>query len=701
MTRSPIASRRIVTLSFAWLFVGTALLTGLWGEPAETRGELNVPGANDREVTRAVAALMRTYHLSRHPLDGEIADRAVTQFLKGLDPWKLYFFQSDVDKIQAQRDELVRQIRLGDITLGYEVYKTFLKRVDERLKLAEEFLQTPQDFTVDESMIADPDLTKYARNEAEAREMWRKRIKYDLLVLKDAGKKPADASQPPKDPKKEEDPVVRLRRRYQSFAKRMHQTDNDELLEMYLTALTTSYDPHSTYMSPSTVKNFDIIMSLHLEGIGAQLQFEDGYTVVNKIIPGGAAAKDGRLKAEDRIVGVGQGLDGDIVDVVDMKLSDVVEKIRGARGTIVRLEVIPFGSAEKKTYDITRAQIELRDSEARGEVIEENRGGRKYRVGVIDLPSFYMDMEGARMNRPDYKSTTRDVSKLLDDFRAKQVDAVILDLRHNGGGSLTEAISLTGLFVDQGPIVQVKDKDARTQQYNDMEAGTRWDGPLVVLTSKFSASASEIFAGAIQDYERGLIVGDKSTHGKGTVQSLLNLGERLFQIPNPPEMGALKVTMQQFYRPNGDSTQNRGVQADVVLPSLTNELDVGEADLDYAVAFDRIKEVAFNKLHMVDRAVVDRLNRQSQERQKSSTDFQKVLRNIARYHEQKAKKQVTLNEAKFLAEREELNVEKEQEKSFDDLNNPNRPVVDRNYYFNEALAITLDYMDQMKVAAAN
>ncbi|MGH7134498.1 MAG: S41 family peptidase, partial [Pirellulales bacterium] len=373
--------------------------------------------------------------------------------------------------------------------------------------------------------------------------LWRKRIKYDLLALKAASEKndskakksgqdnqgadkddssgtpPKSAA--PKSPADEEDPVHRLTRRYHSFAKRMHQTDHQELLEMYLTSMTTAYDPHSTYMSPKNLENFKIQMRLDLEGIGASLMFDDGYTVVKELIQGGAADKEGHLKPEDRIVGVGQGEEGLIVDTMDMKLSDVVDMIRGSRGTTVRLEVIPAGKHERVIYSIVRDKIALTDSEARGRVIEQERGGQKYLIGVIDLPSFYMDMEGAGRGLPEFKSTERDVARILRDFRSKGVDAVVLDLSRNGGGSLTEAISVTGLFIDQGPIVQVKDKDGNVQAYDDPEQGTEWDGPLVVLASKFSASASEIFAGAIQDYRRGIIVGDKTTHGKGTVQSLL------------------------------------------------------------------------------------------------------------------------------------------------------------------------------------
>jgi carboxyl-terminal processing protease len=560
-----------------------------------------------------------------------------------------------------------------------------MQRIDERVKLVDELLAEAPDYTVDEELVIDPDKLQFPKSDAEVRDAWRKRIKYDLLVLKAEkieGKEATD----------------KLARRYHSFAKRMHQTDSDKLLEMYLTALTTAYDPHTTYMSPSTLKNFDIAMKLKLDGIGAALQFVDGYTVVSKVIPGGAADKDGRLKPEDKVIAVGQGTDGESVDVVDMNLDDVVKLIRGKRGSIVRLKVIPAGATEPKEYAITRAEIELKDSEARSDIKEWGKkpDGSPYKVGIINLPSFYMDMGGARNGNEEFKSTTRDVARLLKDFNDKGVDICVVDLRNNGGGSLTESINLTGLFIDTGPVVQVKDADGRVQHYDDMERGMMWSGPLVVLTNKFSASASEIFAGAIQDYKRGLVVGDTSTHGKGTVQSLLDLGRQLFRIEQSPELGALKITMQQFYRPNGDSTQNRGVLADIELPSLTSQLDVGESSLDHALAFDKVEQAPYKPVNQVSGAMVEELKKRSAVRRGKSEDFAKELKKIASYNEQKNRKRVFLKEDKFLADRAELNAEKEEEKNFEELNDPNRPVFKDDFYNNEALNISIDYLNMLK-----
>jgi len=656
--------------------------------PAKSPAELPGPSTEDRRITLAVTNYMRDGHITRHELNDEIAERLMVNFLKTLDAQKAYFYQSDVDTFERQTHDLDDNIRRGNVEFAFEVFKVYLQRLDERVTWVDKLLVTPFDFTVDEEYIRDPEAAEYAKTPEEGQDLWRRKIKYDLLAMKATEKLEGQEARD------------KLSRRYHGMQKRMHQMKHHDLLEWYLTAMTTAYDPHSTYMSPTTKENFEIQMRLNLQGIGAQLQYDDGYTIINKIIPGGAADKDGRLKKKDRIVGVGQGAGGAIEDVVDLSLNETVERIRGQKGTIVRLQVIPFGSTEKQVYDVTRAQIELKESEARSEIIEQDRDGKKFKVGFISLPSFYMDMEGARLGLANFKSTTRDVQAILETFRRERVDAVVLDLRFNGGGSLTEAINLTGLFIDEGPIVQVKDKDGNRQPYNDLDRGTAWDGPLVVLVNKFSASASEIFAGAIQDYNRGLIVGDPQTHGKGTVQSLLDLGRQLFPIPNAPSLGALKITMQQFYRPNGDSTQNLGVQSDVVLPSITAELEVGESDLDHALPFDRIDAAPFRKVNDVDRPTIDRLRALSRERCLTSSDFQKVTARALRYRENKNRETMPLNEEKFMAL---YNADKEGgdlENEIEDEMKDDRPVVKKDFYFDETMNVTYDFVNRKNLPAA-
>lgn len=686
----PISRNVLMAVTVCGVIVGGLAFVGPQPSPAQVAKEK----ANHRHVAFVVTSLLKKEHLSRRPIDDMISKRAFEMFMDQLDPLKVFFLQSDFDEFSVYETRIDDFVKGGDISVAYKILDRFLERVDQRTGEVDELLALDHDFTIDESLSTDPDTMQFATTAEEARELWRKRIKYELLVRMTEDMTLEEAKE-------------KVARRYKSLAKRRHQTDSDELLEMFLTAVTSSFDPHTTYMSPSSHENFQINMKLNLEGIGAALKGEDGYTIITKIIPGGAADKQGDLKAEDRIVSVGQGHNGEMAEVVDMKLNDVVKMIRGHAGTVVRLGVTDATGGETAYIEITRARIELTDSEARSEIVEEGQAadGSAMKIGVIDLPSFYMDMAGARMGKPNYKSTTRDVRRILNEFTAKGVDVVVLDLRRNGGGSLTEAINLTGLFIDTGPVVQVKDADGVVQHYDDLERGMAWDGPLVVLTSKFSASASEILAGAVQDYRRGLVVGDDSTHGKGTVQSLLDLGSQLFRVPDPPNLGALKITMQQFYRPNGDSTQKRGVLADVPLPSLTSQMDVGEADLDYAIEFDRVNAAKFDRLNLVNSELLNELKARSKSRREKSEDFQKLARNIRRYKEQKDRKFVTLNEAQFKKEREELDADEEEEKQFEEqMDYTVRPVVDRNYYFNEILNIAVDYvrlLEQQRLAVVN
>ncbi len=399
MTRSMIVAARRHWLGATLIVLALSGLCTL-STGAPLRADPVAPTARDRQIALTVASLLRRDHLLKHPIDDEMSQRCLKSFLKMLDPMKLYFTQADVDEFMKHENDLDDWLRQGNVSYAYTIFAVFLRRIDERVKLVDELLATPHDFTLDEEMLIDRKLAQYAKDDAEVRDRWRKRIKFDLLMLKSD-----------KDKIEGQAAVDKLTRRYHSFEKRMHQTDGEELLEMYLTAMTTAFDPHTSYMSPRTLENFEIMMRLNLEGIGAALKSEDGYTIVDKIIPGGAAEKEGHLKVEDRIVGVGQGLDGPIEDVVDMKLSDVVDKIRGKKGTIVRLEVTSGKAGQRKIVQITRAKIDLKDSEAQSKIfpVGKKPSGLPYQIGVIDLPSFYMDMNGAKLGLPDYRSTTRDV----------------------------------------------------------------------------------------------------------------------------------------------------------------------------------------------------------------------------------------------------------------------------------------------------
>ncbi len=639
------------------------------------------PSERDKRVARMIAALMPRNHISAQGLNDTISERALERFIDSLDPMKLYFYQSDIDEFSKSATMIDDMVRNGDLSLAYEIFGRFIQRVDERVAVALKLLDGEFKFNTDETIVIDPDSAQFAKTPEEARDRWRRQIKYAILDLKDEGKEGKEA-------------LDQLRRRYSRYARRWRQTDSDDLLEMYLTSVTTAYDPHSTYMSPGTLDDFQIQMSLNLEGIGAQLREKDGNTTVTRVIPGGAASKHGKLKPDDQIVSVGQGEDGEMVDIVEMPLTDVVDLIRGKAGTVVRLGVRPGGVGNVEEFKIVRARIELEESAARGEVIEHELPGSasKLKIGYINLPSFYLDMESARQDKRDFRSSTRDVRRILFDFQQKGVDGVVLDLSKNGGGSLTEAINLTGLFIDRGPVVQVKNSDGSVQQYADEESGTAWNGPLVVVTTKFSASASEIFAGAIQDYGRGIVVGDPATHGKGTVQTLMDLGRQLF-AHNRTNYGALKVTLQQFYLPDGESTQREGVAADIILPSITSKMDIAEGDLKYALEHDTVNAAKHDIYSMVPADLLGNLRKRSAQRVEQDSEFQDLIRRIDTYIEQKEQNAISLEENAFMARRKELNAQKEEEEEHLETQLSDEVIYDDNYYNREVLNITHDYIE--------
>ena len=636
--------------------------------------------AKDANVARYVSKLLPKKHVSGRKVDDQISSRALDTYLKMLDPMKLYFLQEDIDSFERYRNQIDDLVLRGDISPAYTIFTKYLYRVGERVQVAQSLIAQDLDLNEVDSITIDPKSTTYAKSIEESNERWKKQIKLSILDLKDEGKTIEESRE-------------LLSRRYSRYTKRWAQTDHDELLELYLTSITMGYDPHTTYMSPGSLNDFQIMMRLNLEGIGAALQDKDGYTVVSNVIPGGAADKDGRLKKDDYIVSVGQGDVSEMVDIVESPLKQVVDQIRGKAGTTVRLGVKKGGVGEVEVYQITRAQVELEESAARGQVIEHplpNAAGT-LKVGYINLPSFYLDMDGARNNTSDFRSSTRDVAKILDGFRRDNVDGVVLDLSRNGGGSLTEAISLTGLFIDKGPVVQVKDANGTVSPYDDEDSSVAWNGPLVVMTSKFSASASEILAGAIKDYKRGLVVGDPTTHGKGTVQTLMDLGRELFNRDSE-NLGALKVTLQQFYLPDGDSTQRSGVAADVILPSISADMDVSEADLDFALAHDRVKRADHRVYNMVPGNLITTLRENSIERVAKDTEFMELMRRRELYVRAKSEKTLSLKEDEFMARRKEMDAQKEAEKEELESEKTTDVVFRDTYYNREAVNVTSDYV---------
>ena len=620
----------------------------------------------------------------------------LAKFIKDLDSQKLYYLKSDIDGFARYRDQLDDLLKVGNINFAHEAFKTYLQRLDERLAVAHMLIDAPHDFSIDESMIIDGDQLTWSVDTKELNERWRKRVKYELLSLQ-LDKVASDEAR------------KRLHKRYETLKRNAHDMDENEILEMFLSSVAHCFDPHSSYMSPSTVEDFQIQMRLSLQGIGAALRSEDGVTTVASIVPGGAADKDGRLKVGDKIVGVGQE-DGDFQDVIEMKLNRVVRLIRGERGTKVRLKILK-DAGQTSMIELVRQTVELKSSEVKGEIIPTGdrlgSAGPKWRIGVINIPSFYRDFSGAQQGKDDFKSTARDVAKVLSEFKEKGgVDAVIVDLRMNGGGALSEAVEVTGLFIDQGPVVQVKEPNGKVKTHDDDETGVAYAGPLMVVCNRLSASASEIFAAAIKDYGRGIVVGDKTTHGKGTVQNVMPVTNQMFRLtPGGRDRGSVKLTINQFYRVNGDSTQNRGVESDVVLPSLIDHMDLGESFLDNALAFDHINPTPHAQLKYASPQIITALKANSQQRVAAEPKFQQTLKDIDRYLARKNRKSVSLNEETLRAERDDDKAAKEVEKEEEEHETKadTAPVFAKTEYNDELLHVASDYVSLLKAqkTAAN
>lgn len=635
-------------------------------------------------VTAQIVARMITQrHISHAEVDDQVSQKLFKRYLKALDPQKLYFTKNDVDSLAKYSTVLDDQIKDGDVDFAFSAFRMYQKRLKERLDYVGKLIDADHDFAAEEEMLIDADDRDWAATASEIADRWRKRVKYELLSLKLDGTDIAEAR-------------TRLHKRYHNLQNLMDQTEPNEVLEIYLSSLTHTLDPHSSYMSPDTLEDFQIAMELKLEGIGAALRSEDGYTIVASIVDGGAAAKDGRLKVNDKIIAVDSRATGEWEDVVEMKLKHVVRKIRGDKGTKVRLQV-KTESGDVDVYELTRQEIKLAESEVKGQIIEGDRiNGRPERIGVINIPSFYRDFRSAQLGL-DFKSTRKDVEKVLRQFEdAGGVDVVVVDLRYNGGGALSEAIEVSGLFISEGPVVQVLEQDGSVTEHTDDDERIQCRQPLVVLCNRLSASASEIFAGAIKDYKRGIVIGDSTTHGKGTVQNVMNVsrGMRLFGSQN---YGALKLTINKFYRVNGDSTQSRGVLSDIVLPSFLEHRDIGESALDNAMEFDRIRPAKHRiSSGYVTPQILSSLKKKSANRVAANDDFQELAEDIDRFLERKNRKKVSLKEsvlkaelAEAKAEAEEAEKEAEEQAGTADKDE----IFPKHYYNEEVLQIALDYLN--------
>ncbi|HEX4266254.1 MAG TPA: carboxy terminal-processing peptidase [Steroidobacteraceae bacterium] len=568
-----------LTILCALVLAGTdaALRASARAAPILPPGAL-APTDDQRAIARKIGRILEETHYSRQVIDAGFSRQVYQHYLEGLDPEHCYFLASDAQEFSVYQDKFDDMIHTGDVDPGFLIFDRFKQRNRERMEYAISLLTSQPDWNTTASYDFDRDHAAWPATEAEMDQLWKKRVTNDVLAMLLAGKtwpQAADA----------------LRKRYQTVIQRVDQVKSEDVFEDLMNAYARTYDPHTTYFSPVNSEEYRIQMSLNYEGIGASLQLIDNYVTVMNVIPGGPAAVSGALKANDRITGVGQGPAGPVTDVEGWRLDDVVQLIRGKAGTAVRLQVLPAGAApgsKERTLQFVRNKVTLKAQEAQSSLKTVTDHGRTYKIGVITVPSFYEDIAAENAGDQNYRSTTRDVLRLLEKLEDQHIDGLVLDLRDNGGGYLPEATALTGLFIPHGPVVQLRDRSGAIEVLDDPEPGPAYNGPLAVLVNRFSASASEIFAGAIQDYHRGVIIG-QNTFGKGTVQNLVPLD----RWSDEPVDGQLTVTIGKFYRVTGESTQHRGVVPDVMLPSPIDPKEVGEADQPDSLPWDRISGVPF------------------------------------------------------------------------------------------------------------
>ena len=617
------------------------------------------------KIARVVGFLLSSTHYKRTPLNDDISRAFLKKYMESLDYSRMVFLQTDYAEFEAKYGTLLDNLtKRGDVSPAFEIHKRYFTRLKTAHSWLDDILWSDFDFAIDESFIPNRTKADWPATEAEARDLWRKRIKYEVLGTRlgkrrgvealnakanngEVVKKKDGTPVKPYDVKAEKEKILR---RYERFLRVRTEMDSGDVLQVYLTALSNGYDPHSDYFSPRQAENFEINnIKLSLTGIGARLQWDDGFTKLIELVPGGPAIRSKKLKPGDRIIAVAQGEDGEPVDVVEMELDKVVDKIRGEKGTLVRLTIIPVDAAddsETREVRLIRDKIKLTDSLAKGQVIDYPGGdGSRPRLGVINLPQFY-------------EHCARDVSQILDRFEEEKVSGIVLDLRRNGGGLLPEAVKLAGLFIEQGPMVQVIDSRRRKQVLQDNDTNIGYDGPMIVLVGKLSASASEIVAAALQDYGRALTVGSLSTHGKGSVQTVMPLNNWV----RLPHSGKLKLTVSKFYRIAGGTTQKQGVTPDIILPTPYDYMEIGEATLPNCLEADHTQKLSYRAVNRVV-GHVEPLTKLSNERINVDQDFAYILEDIETLKERLKDKSVSLNEAKRLAEKDDDKAKREKRKN--------------------------------------
>lgn len=600
------------------------------------------PTEEQQQTAHVIVRVIDKYHYKDVVLDDTMSKEILSRFFDALDPNRSFFLANDIRRFAIYEDKLDDYLSNSRIEPAFEIFRTYRQRVGEAIAHAQELLEGNFDFSIDESYQFEREDAPWPQTRTELNDLWRKRVKNDFLNLKLTDKS-------------DEEIRKTLSARYARLESRVQQFDANDVFQTFINAYTLSLEPHTSYMSPSTSENFDISMSLSLEGIGAVLKDEDGYTVVQKTVIGGPAELSHLLHAGDRIIGVGQGLEGKIVDIVGWRLQDVVEQIRGPKGSVVRLDIISKGDkneADPETITLVRNKIKLEEQAAKSYVIEGLKGMDKRKIGVIEVPTFYRDFAAESRGDEDFRSTTRDVRNLLKDLNKQGVDGIVIDLRENGGGSLSEATELTGLFIKTGPVVQIKDAFGKVEVERDPDADIAYSGPMAVLVDRNSASASEIFAGAIQDYKRGIIIGEP-TFGKGTVQTLVDLGR--FVPGRKKDLGRLRLTMAQFFRINGGSTQHRGVVPDILFPTATFSDDYGERSLDNALPWAQIEPADYE---ISGQGAVPRLMESHLSRISHDPGFEMLVDREKRFEDLDERSEVSLLESTRRAEWEKREKER-------------------------------------------
>jgi carboxyl-terminal processing protease len=642
--RAPLPTRsRLLLAALAAACVLALAATGAPRAPltpaVAATGDL-VPSDRHRRVMRLVTEVVERQHYRQTALDDDMSAQIYERYLEALDGTRSYLLASDIAEFERFRYRLDDAIEAADAGPAFDIFARYRERNRQVLRYAIELLDVEPDFALDESFRFDREDAGWPASEAELKDLWRKRVKNDALNLVLAGKTWPEAADI-------------LRKRYERVGKRVEQITADDVFETFMNAYSHVYDPHSNYLSPRNSEEYNIAMSLSYEGIGASLQLVDDFVTIMSVLPGGSAAASSEIKIGDRITAVGQGESGPMTDVVGWRLDDVVQLIRGPVNSTVRLQILPASAnpgSQETHIALKRSKITLESQAASKEVHTLKRGGHEIKIGVISVPSFYQDFQARVAGEPEYRSTTRDVRRLIDELRAQGIESLVVDLRDNGGGHLSEATSLVGLFVERGPIVQLRETGGRIEVLDDPEPGVAWSGPLVVLVNRASASASEIFAGAIQDYQRGLVVGQQ-TYGKGSVQNLYPLDR--YALGPKAGFGQLTVTIGKYYRVTGDSTQHRGVEPDITLPSLLNTEDIGESSRESALPWDRIGAARFTP-EPSEAPVISLLSKVHEQRIAHNPDFIALEADVRALDQMRSQREISLNLEKRRAERDAI-----------------------------------------------